>query len=140
MDTLLAIVALAGWSNRSADPSAVTSRQRASGPPRVGFSDTFDMGELMTDEDIQALLRATPDRSLDDLEAAVWRGVAAREAANRKLMTLSVLQSGALVLVMLISVSWGAMNARSWGESEGLGVFSPRMALAPSTRLIGADG
>ena len=94
----------------------------------------------MTEDDIRGLLGAVPDRSLAGLEAAVWRGVAAREAADRRLFTLGAVQSGALVLALLISLAWGAMSARSWGESEGFGIFSPHMALAPSTRLIGVEG
>lgn len=94
----------------------------------------------MTDDDIRGLLGATPDRSLAGLEAAVWRGVAAREAADRRLLTLGALQGGALVLALMISLSWGVMSVRSWDGPEGLGVFSPRMVLAPSTRLIEADG
>ncbi len=94
----------------------------------------------MTDDDIQAFLHRAPDRSLVGLEGAVWREVARREAADRGALAVVVLQGGALVLALLAGLSWGAMSANSRAEPKGFGVFSPRMALAPSTRLIGTGG
>lgn len=94
----------------------------------------------MTDDDLLTLLRRAPDRSLAGLEGAVWREVARREAADRGALALGALQGGALVLALLAGLSWGAVSASSRAEPGGFGVFSPRMALAPSTRLTGTGG
>ncbi|MBA3811300.1 MAG: hypothetical protein H0X27_06590 [Caulobacteraceae bacterium] len=92
----------------------------------------------MTDDDIDALLLTGSDAPLLGLEAAIWRGVAERAAADRRMAVVGALQGGALAVALAAGLTWGGASARSFAEPGGFGVFSPRMALAPSTRLIGA--
>ena len=55
-------------------------------------------------------------------------------------MTLGAWQGGALVVAALASLSWGVMSATASARPQTLAVFSPYLASAPSTRLIGPAG
>lgn len=92
----------------------------------------------MTPDDIDALLRSGPDRSLDGLENAVWDGLAAQRLGERRLRTLASVQTLLGLLAVLGSAAIGGVLAtQAMAEPPTLGVFSPHMALAPSSRLAG---
>ena len=94
----------------------------------------------MTDDDLDRWLGGAPAPGLDNLEASVWLRVGRRVAEDRRLMTLGAWQGGALVVAALASLSWGVMNAAASARPQTLAVFSPYLAAAPSTRLIGPAG
>jgi hypothetical protein len=94
----------------------------------------------MTDDDLDRWLGDTPAPGLDNLEASVWRRVDRRVAEDRRLVTIGAWQSGALVVAALASLSWGAMSAAASARPQTLAVFSPYLASAPSTRLVGPAG
>ena len=92
----------------------------------------------MGQTDIDRFLSSPPDRSLDDLEPAIWRGVGARDVESRRLKTVISCQAALLGVALAGAILWGgAIAARAAAEPRELGVFSPQMALAPSTRLAG---
>jgi len=93
----------------------------------------------MAQDDLEDLLRRGPDRPLDGLEADVWRGVATREAGDRRLRAKASAQACLALVALLAGLAAGGISARH-GQREvaELGVFSPHAALAPSSRLIGS--
>ena len=94
----------------------------------------------MTDDDLDRWLDDTSVPGLDNLEASVWRRVDRRLVEDRRLVTVGAWQGGALVVAALASLSWGVMSAAVPARPQTLAVFSPYLASAPSTRLIGPAG
>lgn len=92
----------------------------------------------MTDDDLDCWLGGAPAPALNDLEASVWRRVDRCVAENRRLATVGAWQGGGLVVAALASLSWGVMSASA--RPHTLAVFSPYLASAPSTRLVGPAG
>jgi hypothetical protein len=89
---------------------------------------------IMTDWD--QLLQSGPDRSLDRLEQDVRRAVGARRADDRRSVVLMSAQASLVVLSVCGSLVWGGVAAsRASAAPASLGVFSPHMTLAPSSRL-----
>ncbi|MEI7932007.1 MAG: hypothetical protein WCI21_02985 [Alphaproteobacteria bacterium] len=94
----------------------------------------------MNADDVDILLRAGPDRSLEGLEGAVWRGVAAREVSERRFQALALGQAALGALAIAASaVLGGTLATQAMAEPSALGVFSPHMDLAPSSRLSGHE-
>ncbi|HEY5071074.1 MAG TPA: hypothetical protein VII63_03495 [Caulobacteraceae bacterium] len=91
----------------------------------------------MADFDFKLGSRGSEERSLAGLEADVWKAVDRRARSERRLVTVGALQTGTLALALMAGLSWGVMKAQNSVDAAGLGVFSPQMALAPSTRLAG---
>lgn len=90
----------------------------------------------MIEADIHTL-NERPSRSLDALEADIWAGVAARIAAKRTSNLVLACQGLVLAIALFGSVATGTRMAVVNDVSQaGLGVFSTRADLAPSTRLI----
>jgi hypothetical protein len=86
--------------------------------------------------DWDQLLRSEPDRALDSLEIDVRRAVDQRRADERRSTVLVSAQAGLVVISILGSLAWGGFAAdRASAAPAPLGVFSPRMGLAPSSRL-----
>ncbi len=94
----------------------------------------------MTDDDLDRWLAEATTPALDDLEASVWRRADRRVTEDRRLATVGAWQGGALVVAALASLSWGVMSAAASARPQTLAVFSPYLASAPSTRLIGPAG
>ncbi len=94
----------------------------------------------MTDDDLDRWLAEATIPALDDLEASVWRRADRRVTEDRRLATVGAWQGGALVVAALASLSWGVMSAAASARPQTLAVFSPYLASAPSTRLIGPAG
>jgi hypothetical protein len=94
----------------------------------------------MTDDDLDRWLGDAMTPALNDLEAAVWRRVDRRVAEDRRLAMVGAWQGGALVVAALASLSWGVISAAASARPQTLAVFSPYLASAPSTRLIGPAG
>ena len=93
-------------------------------------------GKTMIDTDLNELADEPPDRSLEQLEAQIWAGVAIREQAMRATRRLVALQ-GVLVLAALIG---GFIAGHYWSEIQpdrSLDAFSSRMPLSASTLLAG---
>ncbi len=91
-------------------------------------------------DQIESLLQGRPDRSLDDLEGAIWQGVASRDAAERRYRALAIGQAAIGALAIAASaVLGGTLATQAMAEPSALGVFSPHMDLAPSSRLSGHD-
>ncbi len=86
--------------------------------------------------DWDQLLRSGPDRSLDSLELDVRRAVDARRVDERRTKVLMSAQAGLVALSILGGLVWGGLaSSRAFAAPPQLGVFSPQMALAPSSRL-----
>ena len=94
----------------------------------------------MTDDDLDRWLGGALAPGLDNLEASVWLRLDRRVAEDRRLATVGAWQGGALVVAALASLSWGVMSAAATARPQTLAVFSPYLASAPSTRLIGPAG
>ena len=92
----------------------------------------------MKPEEIEKLLRSGPDRSLDGLELAIWRGVEVQRTTDRNLVRgLISLQALVGALAVLGGIWGGAVATQAMANTPELGVFSPHMELAPSSRLGG---
>ena len=86
--------------------------------------------------DWDQLLRSGPDRSLDSLELDVRRAVDARRVDDRRTAALMSAQAGLVAVSIFGSLVWGGFAAsQAFAAPPTLGVFSPHMALAPSSRL-----
>ncbi|MDB5440102.1 MAG: hypothetical protein JWM33_2529 [Caulobacteraceae bacterium] len=93
----------------------------------------------MTQRNLDDLLAAGPDRSLDGLEEAVWARLDAERRSERGLSGLISVQLALLVGVVIASAAVGGMvGGRALAEPPSLGVFSPHSALTPSGRLVGS--
>ena len=89
--------------------------------------------------DWEQLLRSGPDRSLDRLEQDVRRLVGERRADDRRSAVLMSAQASLVILSVCGSLVWGGLAAsHASAAPRSLGVFSPSMALAPSSRLGGS--
>lgn len=91
----------------------------------------------MNNTRVQALMFQAPDRSLDQLEADVWAGVAARAQDRRR---GAVLAGGQLILMALalagsLTVGSAAVAAKERQHTDFALLSSAD--LAPSTLLIG---
>jgi hypothetical protein len=71
------------------------------------------------------------------LEADIWAGVDARIKASRVFRVVISCQAAVLAMALLGNVVAGTRAAMADYPSPGLGVFSTRADLSPSTRLIG---
>jgi hypothetical protein len=95
-------------------------------------------GHSVSDEDIRALTGQPPDRSLDTLEADVWKGVDARLETNRTsrlVLSCQALVVGAAILVSLMAgTQIGHALAKDVPQH---GLFATGMEHAPSTLLLG---
>jgi hypothetical protein len=76
-------------------------------------------------------------RALDQLEKDIWLGVEARLRAARDSRTVLSCQAAVLIIALVGSIVAGAHAAAADDPRSGLGVFSTRADLSPSTRLIG---
>jgi hypothetical protein len=85
--------------------------------------------------DWDQLLMSGPDRSLDSLELDVRRAVEARRFDERRTAILVSAQAGLVAMSIFGSLVWGGFEAGQAAAAGPLGVFSPNMALAPSSRL-----
>jgi hypothetical protein len=88
--------------------------------------------------DWEQLLISPPDRALDSLEHDVENAVIARSANDRRSATLLSAQAGLCALSIFGGLAWGGLAATHAAPAPPLGVFSPDMALAPSSRLATA--
>jgi hypothetical protein len=92
----------------------------------------------MNEDDIRSLAGQEPDRSLDTLEADVWAGVAARQAADRisrlVLSCQAFVVAAALVSSLIAGSQIGHALAKETGQQSS---FANGMELAPSTLLLG---
>ena len=91
----------------------------------------------MTDDDLDRLLADTPSPTLHSLEAAIWRRVDRRATEDRRLAEVGAWQGGALLVAAVASLTVGVLSASAAVQPHALSVFSPNLASAPSTRLIG---
>lgn len=92
--------------------------------------------ETMIDTELNELAQEPPDRSLEQLEAQIWVGVATREQAMRVTRRLVALQ-GVLVIAALIG---GLIAGHYWGGMQpdrSLDAFSSHMPLSAATLLAG---
>jgi hypothetical protein len=91
----------------------------------------------MIEADIHKLNDQEPRRPLNRLEADIWLGVEARLEARRTSRAVLSCQAAVLVIALMGSIVISDRTAVADGDSAGLGVFSIRSDLAPSTRLLG---
>jgi hypothetical protein len=89
--------------------------------------------------DWENLLVSAPDRSLDSLEADIHRVLNARRSDDRRSAVLLSTQAGLVILSVCCGLAWGGLAARHISVTPPLGVFSPEMVLAPSSRLVGTS-
>jgi len=85
--------------------------------------------------DWEHLLSSAPDRGLESLEGDVRRAVNARLGDDRRAATLISAQAGLFALSICGGLAWGGLAASHAALAPSLGVFSPDMTLAPSSRL-----
>lgn len=90
----------------------------------------------MIDDDIHALCAREPDRALEQFEADVWVGVARREQSIRLMRRVVAVQAIVLAASLIGSLLAGWYSGGSTRAGD-LDVFSPRMNLTASARLIG---
>jgi hypothetical protein len=92
----------------------------------------------MIDHYLRKINGAVIDRSLDDLESDVWRGVAGRERA-RSAARKRVSAQGVILLVALIgSIAVGILSSRTAGLAHGHLVLPLGVGLTPSSLLLGS--
>lgn len=92
----------------------------------------------MRDSDIQKALNISPEVSLDRLEADIWKAVDVRMRASRTAAVVAAWQAAVVALAFISSVAGGSFAAHSPAAGAGrLNAFSPELALAPSTLLLG---
>jgi len=82
-------------------------------------------------------LSEQPGRPLDRMEADIWAGVAARTESRRASRVVLSCQAAVLAIALVGSVAAGTRAAIMDNQAAGLGVFSTRADLSPSTLLIG---
>jgi hypothetical protein len=93
----------------------------------------------MTPQNLDDLLTAGPDRSLDGLEEAVWARLDAERRSERGLGGLISVQLALLAAAVITSAAvGGVVGGRALADTPSLGVFSPHSALTPSGRLVGS--
>ena len=92
----------------------------------------------MLEADIQKLVDRDLDRSLDTLEADVWRGIEANARMSRTIDVITAWQAVVVALALITGVATGNVVARANAtDTSQLGTFSPNTGLAPSTLLLG---
>lgn len=94
----------------------------------------------MLEDDIHKALERQPEASLDQLEADVWRAVDARVRTSRAVTVVASWQVVVVTLALISSVVSGTFAAHSSAAgATRLNAFSPELALAPSTLLLGNE-
>ena len=91
----------------------------------------------MIEEDIRQLDERAMDRSLDRLEADMWRGVALRARQREAARQVTSFQAVVMVLALLASVAAGISVARPDGATTARVLLFPETALLPSSLLLG---
>lgn len=91
--------------------------------------------EHMLQDDLERLAKAPLDRSLEGLEADIWRGLESRIAERRAYAGAFAAQVAILALGTLGSLAAGHQWATTHEATAG--VFSPYTRLAASTLLMG---
>ena len=91
----------------------------------------------MIENDIRQLDERALDRSLDQLEADIWRGVAARTRQRQTARRVTSFQGGVMALGLLGSVAAGISLARSGGAMGAESVLTAGSELMPSSLLLG---
>ena len=91
----------------------------------------------MIDDDIHQLEQRPVDRSLDNLEADVWRGVGARALKRQAARKVVSFQCVVMVCALFGSVAAGISIGRP-GRTEGPALaFATGSELMPSSLLLG---
>lgn len=91
----------------------------------------------MIEDDIHQLDQRPLDRSLDMLEADIWRGVAARTLKHKAARKMASVQCIVMVCALFGSVAAGVSVARP-GSTEGAAmVLATGSELMPSSLLLG---
>lgn len=91
----------------------------------------------MLHEDLDRLAKAPLDRSLDGLEADIWRGIDAHTIEQRAYRGVMTLQLAILAVGIFGSVMVGHQWAATHNPAGPRGVFSPYTRLAASSLLMG---
>ncbi len=91
----------------------------------------------MIDNDIRRLDERELDRSLDQLEADIWRGVAARGRERAVARRVTVLQGVVMGVALVCSIGVGIGIARPSGGSVSFASLTAGSELMPSTLLLG---
>ncbi|HEY5410059.1 MAG TPA: hypothetical protein VIJ94_04965 [Caulobacteraceae bacterium] len=88
------------------------------------------------DQLVEQLAASPTDRSLDDLQAQVSRGVAKRTVRLRTAAALAPVRVASIGLALAIGVAAGGLAAASSAAApKPSGAFTVAAALAPSTLL-----
>jgi hypothetical protein len=91
----------------------------------------------MFENDIRELDERALDHSLDQLEADIWRGVAARNRQRQTARRVTSFQGCVMALGLLGSVAAGISLARSGGATGAESVLTAGSELMPSSLLLG---
>ena len=91
----------------------------------------------MIENDIRRLDGGGLDRSLDQLEADIWRGVAARSRERAVARKVTILQGVVMAFALLGSIGVGIGIARPGGAPVSLASLTTGSELMPSTLLLG---
>jgi hypothetical protein len=92
----------------------------------------------MLDTDIRRLVDRDTPPSIDRLERDIWDGVAARAQADRIFAVVLGCQAAVLAVALVGGITAGSYAATA-SSAPGLGVFSTRAPLVPSTLLLSDD-
>lgn len=90
----------------------------------------------MNDEMVQAVLHQAPDRSLAELEADVWAGVAASAQARRTQALVAGGQLTLMTVALLGSLSLGSAAVAAKAREHSSFALLSSADLAPSTLLV----
>ena len=90
----------------------------------------------MFEDEFGKLDQQASRRTLEDLDAAIWAGVARRMEANRHARLVYSCQTAVLALGLIMSVAAGTFMA-AHDSAIGLIALTATSDLAPSSRLIG---
>ncbi len=90
----------------------------------------------MIDEEISRLAEQPADRSLNDLEADIWAGVAAHNVARQTGRIIASCQAGVMLVALLGAAAAGATTA-AMGRTPSTIITSAGADFAPSTLLLG---
>lgn len=91
----------------------------------------------MIDNDIRRLDDRDLDRSLDQLESDIWRGVAARSRERAVARKVNILQGVVMGIALLGSIGAGIRITRPAGAPVSLATLTTGSELMPSTLLLG---
>ena len=92
---------------------------------------------MLIDDDIQKLDRQAGARSLNGLEADIWKGLEARVQANRTFRTIISCQVAVLAVALFSSVAAGTHFAMNVTPRPIPNTLTVATELSPSARLIG---